>query len=149
MNSGNDVTNDEFANHFRNLEMVGMVKSWERSTAMATSAGPTRTGNLWLGNANEHQTPLINQANSWWPTIERIDHTEHSDHRSGINIGALRLVIQTDVSTDDRRVKRHAGFRHAIDGLRQLPHDLGMFRVTEVQTVHNSQRTSTYTRKIQ
>ena len=53
----------------------------------------------------------------------------------GVDVGPAARVVEADVAADDGDVERPAGLGHAVDGLRQLPHDLGVLGVAEVEAV--------------
>ena len=72
--------------------------------------------------------------------IQRVDHAEQTDDRCGVDVGTGRLVVQADVAADNRRTEGLTGLGHPVDSLRELPHDLGVLRVSEVQAVHDGQR---------
>ena len=81
--------------------------------------------------------------------VQVVDHAEQTDDRSGIDVGAGRLVVEADVAADHRSTEGLTSLRQSVDGFRQLPHDLGMFGVTEVETVHDSQRAGAHTGQVQ
>ena len=76
-------------------------------------------------------------------------HTDHAHHRSRADVDAVGLVVQADVAAYDRYCERITGFGHAVDGLRQLPHDLGMGWIAEVQAVDERERVGAHTGKVQ
>ena len=53
---------------------------------------------------------------------------------------AVRVVVERDVPGDDRHAERLARERHALDRLRELPADLGLLRVAEVEAVGEAER---------
>ena len=48
---------------------------------------------------------------------------------------AVGLVVKRDIARHDGEVERAAGFAHAVDGLDDLAHDLGLLRIAEIQTI--------------
>ena len=50
------------------------------------------------------------------------------------------LVVEADVAADDRDAEGAARLGHAVDGLGQLPHHLGVLGVAEVEAVDDGQR---------
>src|SRR4029453_467594 len=57
--------------------------------------------------------------------------------RSRTRVG---LVVERDVAGDDGNPERLGSFRYAVDRLRQLPADLGLLRVAEVEAVGERER---------
>src|SRR3546814_2759851 len=53
--------------------------------------------------------------------------------RSRVDRATVRLVVEGDVAGDDGHAERLAGERHAFDHLGELPGDLRLLRVAEVQ----------------
>ena len=53
---------------------------------------------------------------------------------------AVGLVVERDVAGDDRDAERLAGSRHAFDRLRELPGDLRLLGVAEVEAVGDRER---------
>src|SRR5438093_927084 len=68
-----------------------------------------------------------------------LEQPDRTDHRRGIDRGAPGLVVEGDVTARDRGAERGTGIRDATNGLGERPHDLGSFRVSEVQTVGDGQ----------
>ena len=58
----------------------------------------------------------------------------------GIDVGPAALVVEADVAADDREGEGPARLGHPVDALGELPHDLGMFGVAEVQAVDDGHR---------
>jgi hypothetical protein len=52
----------------------------------------------------------------------------------------IRVVVERDVAGDDGNAERLAGSGHAFDRLGQLPRDLGLLRVAEVEAVGDRER---------
>ena len=61
-------------------------------------------------------------------------------HRGRIDVGAAALVVEADVAPDDRQAQGVAGLGQAVDGLGELPHDLGVLGVAEVEAVDHGDR---------
>ena len=72
--------------------------------------------------------------------VHGVDEAEHAEHRRGVDVGAPALVVEADVAADDREREGAAGLGHAVDALGELPHDLGVLGVPEVQAVHDGGR---------
>ena len=51
-----------------------------------------------------------------------------------------RLVVEADVAAHHRQAEGAARLGHPVDGLRELPHHLGVLRVAEVQAVDERER---------
>ena len=64
-----------------------------------------------------------------------VEDAQHADHRRGVDGVAEALVVEADVARDDRRLQDLAGLGHALDGLLELPVDLALLRVAEVEAV--------------
>src|SRR5208283_2985249 len=64
-----------------------------------------------------------------------VEDAHDSKDRRRINALTQRLVVEADVATGDGNLQLLAGFRNAIDGLRELPHDVWLFRITEIKAV--------------
>ena len=64
---------------------------------------------------------------------------DHADHAPTVGVGIdrlpLGLVVEGDVARDDRHAERPAGLGHAADRLAELPGDLGVLGVAEVEAV--------------
>src|SRR5665647_1722941 len=67
-------------------------------------------------------------------------HAQHADHRRGVDGLAEALVVEAHVAAHDRRVERLAGLGDALDGLLELPVDLALLRVAEVEAVGDRHR---------
>ncbi len=65
---------------------------------------------------------------------------DHPDHRRRINRTFGILIVQTDVAADHRRTQHPAGFRHTVYRGLQLPENVRLLRITEVQVIRNRQR---------
>jgi len=72
--------------------------------------------------------------------LQGVDHAQHADHRGGVDVAAAGLVVEAHVPADHGQVEGAAGLGHPVDGLRELPHHLGVLRVAEVQAVDERER---------
>ena len=63
------------------------------------------------------------------------DEADAADHRCRVDRAAVGLVVEGDVARHDGNAEHLARARHALDRLGQLPRDLGLLRVAEVETV--------------
>src|ERR1700688_2095810 len=64
-----------------------------------------------------------------------VENAYHSEHRRGIDSFAQGFVVEAHIAASDGNLKLLAGFRDAIDGLRELPHDVRLLRITKVETI--------------
>src|ERR1700687_4821537 len=72
-----------------------------------------------------------------------IDVLQKPDHRNGRgrgNRGALGLVVETDVAADDRHVQGVARVANAAHRFAELPHDLRLLWIAEIQAIGDTQR---------
>ena len=69
-----------------------------------------------------------------------LDQPDHAEDRRRIDRLAVGLVVEADVAAGDRHVERAARVGDALDGLDELPHDLGPLGVAEVQAVGGADR---------
>ena len=69
-----------------------------------------------------------------------LDETDGSDHGRRVDRTPVRLVVERHVSGDDGRADRLARGRDAVDRLRELPADLRLLGVAEVQAVREPDR---------
>ena len=68
-------------------------------------------------------------------TGQAVDEPERADDRGGVDVDPEALVVEAHVAPDHREAEGEAGLGHAVDGLGQLPHDLGVLGVAEVEAV--------------
>ena len=101
------------------------------------------------GRSQHHELGLGRQIGGDRTPDEVRVQTDHAHHRRRADVGAVGLVVQADVAADDRYGERITGFGHAVDRLRQLPHDFGMGRIAEVQAVDERERIGAHTGKVQ
>ena len=65
---------------------------------------------------------------------------EHSDDGGRVDGAGGTLVVERDVAADDRRLQSAAGLAQAADGFAQLPGDVRLLRVAEVEVVGRAER---------
>src|SRR5256884_3190785 len=70
-----------------------------------------------------------------------VENAEHADDGSGIDRFAEGFVVEADVASGDGRAESQRSFGYAVDHLRKLPHDFGLFRAAEVEAVRGGERT--------
>ncbi len=75
-----------------------------------------------------------------WRRRHRVGEAEDADHRCGVDVDTVGLVVEGDVAADDGDPERLAGRRHPLDGLPELPHHLRLLRIPEVQVVDEGER---------
>src|SRR2546429_6772936 len=71
-----------------------------------------------------------------------VENAEHADDGSGIDRFAEGFVVEADVASGDGRAESQRSFGYAVDHLRKLPHDFGLFRAAEVEAVRGGERRS-------
>src|SRR6266404_5763062 len=81
-------------------------------------------------------------------TFHIVQDAYHPYNRRGIDAFAQRLVVEADIAAGDWSLQGFTGLGQAIDDLRELPHDLRLFRVAEVEAIGGSHRNGTGTRDI-
>ena len=64
-----------------------------------------------------------------------VDHAEHGDDRRRVDRHVAGLVVERDVAAGDGDAELEASVAQALDGLGELPHDLGVLGGAEVQAV--------------
>ena len=64
--------------------------------------------------------------------LDEPDHTEDGRRMDG---NALGIVVEADVAAGDGDLEGFAGLGQPGDGLLELPHDLGLLGIPEVQAV--------------
>ena len=72
--------------------------------------------------------------------VHVVEDADDSENRRGINALAKRLVVEADVAAGDGNLQFFAGFGDAVDRLRELPHDVGLFGIAEVEAVGRGNR---------
>ena len=72
--------------------------------------------------------------------VHVLDEPNHPDRRRRIYSRAARLVVEAHVAARHRRVEPAAGLGEAGHRLAELPHDLGVLGVPEVEAVGDRQR---------
>src|SRR4051794_27420499 len=78
--------------------------------------------------------------------VNVFEDTHHPEHRCGINTFAERLVVKTHVAASDGNLQLLARLSDAVDGLRELPHDVRLLGIAEVQAVGGANGSGTRTR---
>src|SRR5262245_23324341 len=73
---------------------------------------------------------------------------DRPDDGRGMDRAPVRLVVERDVAGHDRHAERAARRAHALDRLRQLPGDLGLLRVAEVEAVREADRLAARARDV-
>ena len=68
------------------------------------------------------------------------EQSDAADDRSRVDRAPVGLVVERDVARDDRNAQRLASLRHSLDRLGELPRDLALLRVAEVETVRQPDR---------
>src|ERR1700747_1884160 len=63
------------------------------------------------------------------------EYSDNTDDGRGIDSFPPSLVIKADVAAGDWYVQFFASFRHAVDNLRELPHDVRLLGIAEVQAI--------------
>ena len=80
--------------------------------------------------------------------VDVLENADDAQHRRGIDAFAQSLVVEADVAAGDRNIEFFAGLGDAVDHLRELPHDLRLFRIAEVQAVGRANRSRARARHI-
>jgi len=65
---------------------------------------------------------------------------DYSQHRRGINGLPFCLVVKADITASHRNIKLPTGSSNAFDRLFKLPHNLGLFRIAEIQAIGDTHR---------
>ena len=69
-------------------------------------------------------------------------NADDANHGRGIDAFAQSFVVEADIATGDGNFKLFARFGDAVDHLRELPHDVRLLRVAEVEAVGCADRRS-------
>ena len=69
-----------------------------------------------------------------------LDQADAADDRGRWDRAAVGVVVERDVPRDDRNPERLGRLRHPLDRLLELPRDLRLLRVAEVETVGEPDR---------
>ena len=77
-----------------------------------------------------------------------IDDTQHGDHGGRVDGHVARLVVERDVAARDGDLEFEASVGKPLDGLAELPHDLGVLGRAEVQAVAHRNRCGTRGRNV-
>ena len=71
------------------------------------------------------------------------ENADDSDHGCWIDSFAQGFVIKADVAASNRNVKFLAGLSDAINHLRELPHDVRLLWIAEIQAIGRAHRSRT------
>src|SRR6266850_6335830 len=76
------------------------------------------------------------------PRHERniLDQADHTQHRCRIDVIAKCFVVEAHVAASDWRAEKGARLAQAVNDFTELPHNLRMLRVSEIQTIRCSYR---------
>ncbi len=74
------------------------------------------------------------------PPSHGVDQAQQADDRRRVDVGPGALVVEAHVAPDDGKGQGAAGLGHPVDALGELPHDLGVLRVAEVEAVDDRDR---------
>ena len=77
------------------------------------------------------------------------DEADAADDRGRWDRASVRLVVERDVAGDDRDPEGFRGLRDRLDRALELPRDLGLLRVAEVETVGQRERLAAGARDVQ
>ena len=66
------------------------------------------------------------------------EKANYTQHRSWINALSQSLVVEADVAAGDRDFEFLAGLSDAVNRLRELPHDVGLLGIGEVQAIRRA-----------
>ena len=69
-----------------------------------------------------------------------LDQTHNGDSWGWVNRLSFCFIIEADVTTDHRNIKKPAGIAHTFYRLLELPHDFGFFWIAEIQTIGQADR---------
>ena len=105
-------------------------------------AGPGRAGELGRGDPEKVDVlagilPARRDAAG-----DVVDDAEHTDDRRREDGGVAGLVVEADVAAGHGDAELEARVGEAVDGLPELPHDLGVLGAAEVQAVGDGGRHS-------
>src|SRR5262249_61911489 len=93
------------------------------------------------------QIPRSREGKPPWPG--GVGHPpDHPDHRCGENRPGGRLIVEGHVAADDWDPERVARQRDPLDGANELPRDVRLLWVAEVQAVRESKRPSSDTGEV-
>src|ERR1700691_2169174 len=69
-----------------------------------------------------------------------VENPYHPQNRGGINALAERLVVKAHVAARDGNLQLLASLGYAINGLGELPHDMWLLRIAEVEAISRAHR---------
>ena len=90
--------------------------------------------------AEEHDDIARLAESSLEHPIRMLEEPDDADDGRRVDGSPVGLVVEADVAAGDRHVERATGLADALDGLRELPHDVRPFRVAEIQAVGDRHR---------
>src|SRR5579864_2254587 len=67
--------------------------------------------------------------------VHVVENPHDAKHGRGIDSLAESFVVEADVAAGDWNIEVFAGLGDAVDGLRELPHNVRFFGIAEVQTI--------------
>ena len=111
---------------------------------VAAQLGQLARGQRWGERADERNC-VARAGEADPPGAARVRHAaDHADHRCRVDraarLGGWALVVQRHIPAHDRGLQRAAGIAQAADRLRQLPGDVSLLGVAEVEVVRRPQR---------
>ena len=110
---------------------VGSAPGSRLPAPASSGSGPDQAWSLEPGAWSQHP-PRERLGRSLGGVFDDADDAEHG---GGQNRASVGLVVEADVAAGDRDVERAAGGANALHGLRELPHDLRLLGVAEVEVV--------------
>ena len=140
VHAAHDPVADQAADHVGHRGVEAEVQP--RQVALPGAArgpGPLRAAEGVLFGPDQQQSVPVGQARPGGHGGEVVDEAQQPDHRRGVDVGALRRVVEADVAADHGDPEGRTGLAHAVDRIGQLAHDHGVLGVTEVQAVDQRQ----------
>ena len=80
--------------------------------------------------------------------VHVVQNSDDSKNGRGIDAFAERLVVEADVAAGDGDFQLFAGFSDSINGLRKLPHDVGLLGIAKVQAIGRAHGSGARTRHL-
>ena len=72
-----------------------------------------------------------------------IQNTHTANRRCRHNAAPIGFVVKRDIAGNDGKIERATRRAHAFQTTDKLPHNLGPFRIAEIQAIGNGKRRST------
>ena len=120
----------------RSADGSGPATGSPRSLDSSDAARRRRVG---LGRDQRHGVAFAREPEP--PGAARVRQlTDQPDDRRRVDRALGALVVERDVAAHDRHAERAAGVAEAGDGARELPRDVRLLGVAEVQAVRQAQR---------